>query len=893
VLSASNKAIVHIHDKKKLLKEICRISVEEGGFTMVWAGLVNGESHLIEPVAVHGPSEGFLDRISISIDDGRSQGPTSTAFREGTYNVCNDIATDERMKSVREPALKRGFRALAAFPFALDSKNAGVITFYASQPGFFNNSIIRLLNEQSGDISFAFVTLDHEEQRINAENELRMSELQYRRLFETAQDAILILNGDTGEVIDANKFILDMLGYPLEYFVGKHLWELGFIKDKFIALNAFTELKTNGYIRYENLPLETKDGQRFNVEFISNVYLVGDKKIIQCNIRDITDKKVIQEALQASETRYRRLFETAQDGILILDEETGKIIDANKFILDMLQYPLEYFVGKHLWELGFIKDKFIALKAFTELKTNGYIRYENLPLETKDGRSINVEFISNVYLVGEKKIFQCDIRDITNRKGVQDTLQISETRYRRLFETAQDAILILNGDTGEIIVANKFIIDMLGYPLEYFVGKHLWELGFIKDKFIALKAFTELKTNGYIRYENLPLETKDGRSINVEFISNVYFVGEKKKIQCNIRDITKRKWVLDTLQASELRYRRLFETAQDAILILDGDTGEVIDANTFILDMLGYPLEYFIGKHLWELGFIKDKTIAQRAFTELVANNYIRYEDMPLETKDGQSIDVEFISNAYLVGNKKIIQCDIRNITQRKRAEYALALASRKLKLLSGITRHDINNQMTELQGYLQILEKRQPDPSLNEYFQKASAAAQRISSIIRFTKEYESLGVNAPVWQDVNTLVDTAAKQAPLEKIILRNDLPARTEVFADPLIVKVFYTLMDNAVRHGGKITTLRFSIQESGNTHIIICEDDGDGILVEEKEKIFEQGFGKNTGFGLFITQEILSLTGITITETGEPGTGARFEILVPNSRFRVAQPSADPR
>ena len=206
----------------------------------------------------------------------------------------------------------------------------GVITFYASEPGFFTDQIIRLLDEQSGDLTFAFVTLDHEEQRIVAEKDLKTSELQYRRLFETAQDAILILDGNTGKVIDANKFILDMLGYQLEYFVGKHLWELGFIKDKSIAQRAFTELKTNDYIRYEDLPLETKDGRSIDVEFISNVYLVGDKKIIQCNIRNITDRKVIQDALQASETRYRRLFETAQDGILILDEETGKIIDANQ-----------------------------------------------------------------------------------------------------------------------------------------------------------------------------------------------------------------------------------------------------------------------------------------------------------------------------------------------------------------------------------------------------------------------------------------------------------------------------------------------------------------------------------------------------------------------------------
>jgi PAS domain S-box-containing protein len=253
------------------------------------------------------------------------------AFREGKPEVCNDIATDERMKPVREPARKRGFRSLAAFPFGLDTRNAGVITFYASVPGFFTDQIIRLLEEQSHDLSFAFMIFDHEEQRIAAVNDLKMSELQYRRLFETAQDAILILDGNTGEVIDANKFILDMLGYPLEYFIGKHLWELGFIQDKSIAQRAFTELKTEGYIRYDDIPLEKKSGQIFNVEFISNVYLVGDKKIIQCNIRDITDRKRAQDALAESDARMNSIIQGSPLPQFVIDRD-HRVISWNRAI---------------------------------------------------------------------------------------------------------------------------------------------------------------------------------------------------------------------------------------------------------------------------------------------------------------------------------------------------------------------------------------------------------------------------------------------------------------------------------------------------------------------------------------------------------------------------------
>jgi signal transduction histidine kinase len=187
--------------------------------------------------------------------------------------------------------------------------------------------------------------------------------------------------------------------------------------------------------------------------------------------------------------------------------------------------------------------------------------------------------------------------------------------------------------------------------------------------------------------------------------------------------------------------------------------------------------------------------------------------------------------------------------------------------------------------GYLTILEKKQPDPALNEYFRKVTTAAKRIAAMVQFTKEYEEIGIHAPAWQDCRKLVETASKEAPLGMVVVKNDLPSGAEVFADPLVVKVFYNLVDNAVRYGGKITTIRFSARESGDDPVIVCEDDGDGVVAGEKEKIFGRGFGKNTGMGLALSREILDITGITIRETGEPGKGARFEMVVPEGAWRM--------
>jgi PAS domain S-box-containing protein len=231
----------------------------------------------------------------------------------------------------------------------------------------------------------------------------------------------------------------------------------------------------------------------------------------------------------------------------------------------------------------------------------------------------------------------------------------------------------------------------------------------------------------------------------------------------------------------------------------------------------------------------------------------------------------------------------ISDITHIRQAEEALRLSNKKLNLLSGITRHDIMNQLTVLSGSLELALGKVKEPERIAHINRAQKAATIIQNQIAFTRIYEQIGASAPVWLDCRILLNNAAKQVSLGTIVVKNDIPAGTEVFADPLFVKIFYNLIDNAVRHGGKITTLRFSVEERNGDHVVIGEDDGDGVIAGEKEQIFERGFGKNTGLGLALSREILDITGIAISETGEPGKGARFEITVPKRAFRFLKES----
>jgi PAS domain S-box-containing protein len=304
---------------------------------------------------------------------------------------------------------------------------------------------------------------------------LAASEARYRRLFETAQDAILILDAEQARatIVDANPFVIDLLGYSLEELIGKELWEIGLFSDKEESKEAMEHLMKDGYIRYEDMPLETKEGKRVEVEFVSNLYMVGDQKVIQCNIRDITERAEAAHKLEASESRYRRLFETAQDAILILEEDSGKIMDANPFVIELLGYSLDELIGKELWEIGLFADKEQSKAAMEQLQEIGYIRYEDMPLETKQGKRVEVEFVSNSYVVGEEKVIQCNIRDITDRKWAEQAAFISAERFRFLAESMPLMIFTAKPD-GEIDYCNRELAEFTGLQCEDVCKTGLW-----------------------------------------------------------------------------------------------------------------------------------------------------------------------------------------------------------------------------------------------------------------------------------------------------------------------------------------------------------------------------------------------------------------------------------
>jgi signal transduction histidine kinase len=227
----------------------------------------------------------------------------------------------------------------------------------------------------------------------------------------------------------------------------------------------------------------------------------------------------------------------------------------------------------------------------------------------------------------------------------------------------------------------------------------------------------------------------------------------------------------------------------------------------------------------------------------------------------------------------------IIDITDLKHAEEIIKNANTKLNTLTQITRHDIINQLTILMSYVSFLEKSLPDDeNVRKHAEKIKNAAQTIQNLIVFTREYQSLGMELARWHSLNHLIGKARDTINSSSLKVTID-PTPVSIYADPLIERVFENLINNSIKYGGNVSEIRISFNGSDQAGNIIFEDNGQGIPVSQKSKIFSKGAGKTPEFGLFISKEILGYHDISIKETGEPGKGARFEIEVPRARFKV--------
>jgi len=590
-------------------------------------------------------------------------------------------------------------------------------------------------------------------------------------------------------------------------------------------------------------------------------------------------------SLKKSETRYRLLFERSREGIFILNadgDDQGRIVEVNESGAAMHGYSPGELLKMKITDLDIKENPASALFRFDAILRGEWIGGE-INHVRKDKSVFPLDFQAGLLeLDGRSYVFSV-MRDISEQKQVRDEITRARDEWEHTFDAVTDMIAIIDTDF-RIVRVNKAMADRLGVLPEQAVG---------------LCCYTA------VHHTSCPPDScphrlllSDGRphtidihedSLNGDFILSVAPIFDPSGTVSGsvhvLHDITERKRAENRLTLES----RITSIIPEGILLIRVSDGEILYANPKSGQMFGYVSTDLVGKKISALNAPAEgrnpEEIAREIFDQMKRSGEWS-GDILARRSDGTT----FWSHASVssFGHPELGPVWISvytDITQRKLTEQALALASRKLNLMASITRHDILNQLMALNGYIELTREATTDPVIKAYLQKEAAISATIEHQILFTRDYQDMGIQAPEWLDLRGNVYRAVAAHNPGTITVDVNIP-EIKVFADLLFEKVFFNLLDNALKYGGGgMKNIRISAREGEKGLVIVWEDDGIGISADDKPHLFTRGFGKHTGLGLFLSREVLSITRITITETGTPGKGARFEILVPKGGYRI--------
>jgi PAS domain S-box-containing protein len=766
--------------------------------------------------------------------------------------------------------------------------------------------------------------------------ELKMNELKYRNVFANSGIGICLVNRKTHAIVEANPqspIFLDQDASPHRI---DEIWQEDGGCEEFFAL-----LEVRGTIRDYELRTVQADGTHQDL-LISAGVLPNDLAVF--TLTDITGRQEELDSLRRSEQRFRELTDSMPHPIFEMDRAL-QMTYANRTAMEIYLFTQEDILGGLKAE----ETVAPAWRERAHLYLENALRGgASEPVEYMACRKDGTVFPALIFIrpiIRDHRIagIRGSIIDITDRKRAEERqeenirnleflsgtatdfvdfpadLDLYQYICDRLAEIVPGSITVISevdSTRATVTVLARRISDMqheiftrdlgrdlvgLSLPLSPEAAE-MMKMGTLVEIPEGLKGatFGQYPQDECERVEN---ECGIGRVYGTGFSWQDRLFGcaliilpesrelaNRDLVEAFLHQATvalRRRFTENELQESEATYRTLFESSNDAIFLL-GDT--IIDCNEQVGRLFGYPKEEIIGRRPEDFspekqpgGSNSADTIREMMQAALEGEpQFFAWQHLH---RDRGIIYAEVLLKRIMLHGQAVLLATVHDVSERVRSEEALRDANKKLGLLSSITRHDILNQVTAARLYYELL----TDPTFgpgerDRALSMIRAAIYNIQDIVEFANIYEKIGVKTPRWQGVAYSALQAAGAFDTQQIAIRVDADS-LEIYADPLLEKVFFNLFDNAVRHGDAVSRILVTCHNGGEEAIVSVEDDGPGIPADQKEEIFRKGVGKNTGKGLFLVREILAITGITIEETGENGEGARFEIHIPEGKWRI--------
>jgi len=770
-----------------------------------------------------------------------------------------------------------------------------------------------------------------------AEEALRASESRYRRLFETAQDGILILDAHTELITDVNPFLINLLDYPREDFIGKTLWDIGPFRQVQESKAAFRELQEKEYIRYENLPLETRNGRRVNVEFVSNVYGVNGERVIQCNIRDISARKRAegvlatqvnelarqaedlgrsQRALEYKTMMLQSVLDSMSEGLVVADAQgkfliwnqaAGKMLGLGAANVDMLEWSRQY--GLYLPDkvTPFPSEQLPLAKAIhgeassavmfvrnPEFADGVFLEAYASPLKDKHG-------IVNGGLVA--------FRDITSRKQAGDTLQ----EYQKVVECLEEMILVVDRQY-RYVIANRAFLNFRGMDVEQVVG---WSVEEVvgKDVFAnQVKAkMDECFLGKVVQYEM----AYEFPGLGKRDLSVAYFPIESPagidRIVCVLHDITEQRLSEEALRRSEERFSKAFCNSPLAITISTEADGRYVDVNDAFLELLGYRRGDVIGRTAADLRFWSEPLDRIEMMRQLKKEKKVAKLSARYRTAKGEIREAEIWVESIELDGKACVLGITRDVTDIRQleAQFRQAQKMEAVGRLAGGIAHDFNNILSVIMGYSDIsLGLTALENPVTRYLLETKSAAKRAANLTQQLLAFSRRQVVFPKKLDLNEVVHNVSDMF-LRLVGEDIEIEFRPGTLIDSIkadpgqIEQVLMNLVVNArdaMPSGGKILieTGHGELDEDyvsqhpgshvGEQVVLAVSDTGCGMDENVQSQIFDpfyttKAVGHGTGLGLSTVYGIVKQSDGYILVYSELGKGTTFKIYFPRLREKA--------
>lgn len=736
----------------------------------------------------------------------------------------------------------------------------------------------------------------------------------FKNIFNTVREAILVLD-DQMRVLSANRSFFTIFKVDAANTIGSLLYDLGNGQWDIPHLRMLLEEILPNNDTVDNYEIEHVFESIGRKTMLLNACKIAEKNnallIILLAIEDITEHKQLEDLLTDSEERYRRIFETASDGIVLLEKNEGRIIHANQAVEKMLGYAEDEYIGKNLKDIGVSLDTSDFSMLMQDLDMSGIINYVDVEVKTKSGQSIDAD----IYLVDRATLAQCNIRDVTKRKSVNEELRKSEERFRQIAESAEEWIWEVNSD-GLYTYASQVVELILGYKPEEIVGKmHFFDL-FPSDTREQMKkeAFDVFATKrAFTKYVNSNSH-KNGGIIIMETSAAPILDGNGDLLGYRgvDVDITERKQMEKDLQTALVKAHDK-QTMTEAIMASMGE-GLSIQDTDFIIIYQNQVQKDLIGDHIGEHCYMAYEQLDHVCEGCPVAMAYrdggIHMTERAVTTGKG-TLHVEITASPLrdIQGNIVAGIELVRNVTDQKKLEDQLRHAQKMeaVGTLAGGIAHDFNNMLNVIMGYSSmVLDELEADDPLKIKIHQVLIAAERAANLTRQLLIFSRKQVIDVCPVNINESIVGIKNM--LSRII-RENIDFTLNIAASPLVVmadagqieQVLMNLATNAcdaMPEGGKLTigtglvemdedhVAAYGYGKPGTYAIIRVSDTGHGMDAETMTKIFDPFFttkdiGKGTGLGLAISYGIIKNHDGYIKVYSEPGQGTLFKIYLPLS------------